>query len=38
MTTKQAHPFSCGLEAALAIIGGKWKPFVLYHLAKGTLR
>lgn len=38
MTTKRAHPFSCGLDAALAVIGGKWKPLVLYHLANGTLR
>lgn len=38
MTTKQAHFFTCGLEAALAIIGGKWKPLVLYHLAHDTLR
>jgi DNA-binding HxlR family transcriptional regulator len=38
MATKQAHPFTCGLEAALAVIGGKWKPLVLYHLAHDTLR
>jgi len=38
MSTKQAHPFSCGLDVALAVIGGKWKPLVLYHLAKDTLR
>ena len=37
MPTK-ARPFTCGLDAALAVIGGKWKPLVLYHLAKGTLR
>jgi DNA-binding HxlR family transcriptional regulator len=38
MAPKQANPFSCGLDAALAVIGGKWKPLVLYHLAKDTLR
>ncbi len=32
------RPFTCGLDAALAVIGGKWKPLILYHLAKGTLR
>jgi DNA-binding HxlR family transcriptional regulator len=32
------RPFTCGLDAALAVIGGKWKPLVLYHLAKGPLR
>jgi DNA-binding HxlR family transcriptional regulator len=36
--TPRLSPFSCGLEAALAVLGGKWKPLVLYHLAKGTLR
>jgi DNA-binding HxlR family transcriptional regulator len=34
----KTHPFTCGLDAALAVIGGKWKPLVLYHLAHGTLR
>jgi DNA-binding HxlR family transcriptional regulator len=34
----QARPFSCGLDAALAVMGGKWKPLILYHLAQGTLR
>ncbi|WP_165220656.1 winged helix-turn-helix transcriptional regulator [Aquisphaera insulae] len=27
----------CGLEAALAVVGGKWKPIVLWNLA-GTPR
>ncbi|RMO84316.1 Transcriptional regulator [Pseudomonas syringae pv. philadelphi] len=31
-------PFSCGLDAALAVIGGKWKPLILYHLAKDIHR
>jgi DNA-binding HxlR family transcriptional regulator len=30
--------FTCGLEAALALVGGKWKPLVLYHLAKDVHR
>lgn len=38
MKTAKSRPFSCGLEAALAVVGGKWKPLILYHLAKGTLR
>ncbi len=31
-------PFSCGLDAALAVIDGKWKPLILYHLAKDVHR
>ncbi|WP_417767027.1 winged helix-turn-helix transcriptional regulator [Stappia sp.] len=31
-------PFSCGLDAVLAISGGKWKPLIIYHLAHGTHR
>jgi DNA-binding HxlR family transcriptional regulator len=38
MATKKTPSFSCGLDAALAVIGAKWKPLVLYHLAKDTLR
>ncbi|HTO32376.1 MAG TPA: helix-turn-helix domain-containing protein [Pararhizobium sp.] len=30
--------FKCGLEAVLAILGGKWKPLILYHLANGPKR
>ena len=38
MTSKLEHSFSCGLEAALAVAGGKWKPLVLNQLVRGTLR
>jgi DNA-binding HxlR family transcriptional regulator len=30
--------FPCGLEAVLAILGGKWKPLIIYHLASGSKR
>ena len=28
----------CGLEAALSVVGGKWKPIVLWRLAGGGRR
>ncbi|CAN5209508.1 helix-turn-helix domain-containing protein [soil metagenome] len=30
--------FECGLDAAFAVLGGKWKPHILYQLAQGTRR
>ena len=27
---RQDH--TCGLDVALSVIGGKWKPLILYHL------
>ena len=25
----------CGLDVALAVMGGKWKPLILYNLNSG---
>ena len=30
--------YGCGIAAALAVIGGKWKPIVLWQLAQGSRR
>ena len=30
--------FSCGLDAAVAVVGGKWKPLILWQLHEGALR
>lgn len=30
--------FTCGMEAALDLIAGKWKLLILYHLADGPRR
>jgi DNA-binding HxlR family transcriptional regulator len=34
-----AKPYSCGLDAAVDVVGGKWKPLILWALyAHGTSR
>lgn len=38
MTPKLRRRFSCGVELALGILGGKWKPVILAHLKEGALR
>jgi len=29
----QARNFECGLEAAIDVVGGKWKPMILWALS-----
>ncbi|GAB3836411.1 winged helix-turn-helix transcriptional regulator [Kribbella italica] len=31
-------PYTCGLDAAADVIGGKWKPRILWALSHGPLR
>jgi DNA-binding HxlR family transcriptional regulator len=40
MTEETAPPatFTCGLDATLRIIAGKWKPLIVYFLAQGPNR
>src|SRR4051794_41675295 len=34
----RGQTYGCGLEAALAVVGGKWKPIVLWRLSGGPRR
>lgn len=40
MSTPSVPPtgFTCGLDATLRIIAGKWKPLIVYFLAQGPNR
>lgn len=33
-----AAAFTCGLDATLKVISGKWKPLILYFLLRGPTR
>ncbi len=32
------NPYKCPVTHAMNIIGGKWKPIIIYILSKGSLR
>lgn len=36
--TFQGKEYMCSLELTMEIIGGKWKPIMIYHLRKGPMR
>jgi DNA-binding HxlR family transcriptional regulator len=35
---QEVRPYICGLDAAIDVIGGKWKALVLWELHDGTRR
>jgi DNA-binding HxlR family transcriptional regulator len=38
MPASHARVYSCHVELALDMLGGKWKPIILAHLKQGPLR
>lgn len=35
---RQHRPYSCGIDAAIDVIGGKWKALILWGLQSGEQR
>jgi DNA-binding HxlR family transcriptional regulator len=38
MSKQDGRPYLCGLDAAIDVIGGKWKALILWELHHGTRR
>ena len=38
MTKDYSKPYGCSVEATLAVVGGRWKAVILFHLLDGTKR
>ncbi|MFI6181508.1 winged helix-turn-helix transcriptional regulator [Nonomuraea sp. NPDC051191] len=38
MKETKKRTFTCGLDAAIAVMGGKWKGLILFALQDGSLR
>ena len=32
MALNYQKPYGCSVEATLAVIGGRWKPIIIFHL------
>ncbi|WGW11758.1 helix-turn-helix domain-containing protein [Saxibacter everestensis] len=38
MDSTDYGPFTCGLDAAMDVVGGKWKPLILWELHESPQR
>jgi DNA-binding HxlR family transcriptional regulator len=38
LMTFREKEYKCGIDVTLAVVGGKWKASILWHLAQETMR